>query len=46
MDIDTYVYMKQRRSTQDGQAVYFNIHKRFFNPDHVAREAAEVEKKL
>ena len=38
--------MKQRKITQDSQAVYFNIHKRFLDHDHVARQAAEADKKL
>ena len=28
-DMDAFVYVKQRRDTQDGQAVFFNVHKYF-----------------
>ena len=28
------------------QAVYFNIHKYFLNPDHVAKQATDSERKL
>ena len=45
-DIGTYVYVKQRKATQDGQAVFFNIHKHFLGLDHVARQATEAEGKL
>ena len=45
-DMDTYVYVKQRKGIQDGQAVFFNIHKHFLGPEHVARQAAEAEEKL
>ena len=31
---------------QDDQAVFFNIHKQFLGIDHVARHAAEAERKL
>ena len=44
MDTDAYVYVKQRRDLQDGQAVYFDIHKQFLGPDHVARQATKAEK--
>ena len=40
------VYMKQRKSMQDGWAVFFYDHKRFLGPDHVVRQAAEAEGKL
>ena len=33
----TYVYMKQRKSMQDGQAVFYDIHKQFLSHDHVTR---------
>ena len=45
-DMGSYVYVKQRKSMQDGQAVLFHIHKHFFNPDHVVRQAADAERKL
>ena len=38
--------MKQRKSIQDGWAVYFDIHKWFVDPDHVAKQATEAERKL
>ena len=28
---------------QDGQAVYFNVHKQYLDPDHVARHAADYD---
>ena len=31
---------------QDGQSVFFDIHKHFLDPDHVARQAAYAEGKL
>ena len=40
-DNDTYVYMKKKKSMQDGPVVYFDIHKRFFGHGHVAMQAAE-----
>ena len=43
---DTYVHMKQKKSMQDGQAVYFDIFKWFLGPDHVARQIAEAEENL
>ena len=46
MDTDTYVYVKQRKSIQDGQFVFFDIHKHFFGHDHVAMQAIEAERKL
>ena len=46
MNTDRYVYMKQRKSIQDGQAVFFDVHKCFLGPDHVARQATEAERKL
>ena len=45
-DMDTYVYVKQRKAMQDGQVVYFNIHKHFLGPNHVARQAADADRKL
>ena len=45
-DMDTFFYVKQTRGMQDGQAVFFNIHKHFLCPDHVARQAIEAEGKL
>ena len=38
--------MKQRKGTQDGQAVFFDIHKHFLGPYHVARQVTEAERKL
>ena len=43
---DAYVYMKQRNRTQYDQAVFIDIHKQFFRPGHVARQATETERKL
>ena len=45
-DTNTYVYVKQRKAMQDGQAVYFDGHKHFLGPDHVARQVAEAKGKL
>ena len=45
-DMDAYVYMKQRKDLQDCQVVYFNVHRWFFGPDHVASYATEAERKL
>ena len=44
--MDAYVYVKQSKAMQDNQAVYFDIHKHFCGPDHVARQAADAEGKL
>ena len=38
--------MKQRKATKDGRAVFFDIHKKFLDPDHVARQATDAEGKL
>ena len=46
MDTEAYVYLKQRKSMQYGQAVYFDVHKYFLGPDYVVRQAADVERKL
>ena len=40
MEMDIYVYMKQRKSTQDGQAVFFHI------PNHFMALTLWQEKKL
>ena len=40
-DMDDYVYAKQRKATQEDQAVYSNILKFFLCTDHMARQAAE-----
>ena len=45
-DMDAYVYVKQRKWTKDGQAVFFDIRKHLLRPDHVARQAADTERKL
>ena len=45
-DMDTYVYTKQRKATQDGKAMYFTVHKHFLGLEHVARQTAEAEGKL
>ena len=45
-DMDAFVYVKQRRGTQDSQAVFFNVHKHFLYPDHMARQAAGAERKV
>ena len=44
--MDAYVYVKQQKHLQDGQSVFFNVHKCFICPDHVARQAADAERKL
>ena len=31
---------------QDSQAVFFDVHKHFLGPDHVARKTADAEGKL
>ena len=46
MNKDAYVYVKQRKGMQDSQAVYFDIHKQFLDPDHVARQSTDAERKL
>ena len=46
MDIDAYVYVKQRKSMQDGKAMFFDIHKQYLGSDNVARQAAEAEEML
>ena len=45
MDTNTYVYVKQRKSMEDCQAVLFNIHNQYLGPDHVARQTEEAEAK-
>ena len=45
-DTNAFVYMKQSKATQYGQTVFFDIHKRFLGPDHVARQAPDAEEKL
>ena len=42
-DTDAFVYVKQRKSIQDGQAVFFDIHKHFLSIDHVAKQATDAE---
>ena len=44
--MDVFVYVKQRKETQDGWAVFFDVHKHFLGSEHVARQAAEAEEKL
>ena len=46
IDMDAYVYMKQRKAMQDSLAVYFKVHKHFLGPDPVARKAEDAEGKL
>ena len=46
MYMDAYIYMKLRMSTQNGQGVFFNVHKTVIVPDHVVRQATKEEKKL
>ena len=46
MDMHAYVNKKQRNSMQDGNTVYFNIHKQFLGPNHVVRQAVEAERNL
>ena len=45
-DMIAYIYVKQRKAIQDIQAVYFDVQKHFLCPDHMARQATEVEGKL
>ena len=45
-DMDAFVFVKERRGMHDNQAVSFNIHKHFLSPDHVARQATEIDGKL
>ena len=45
-NMDTFVYVKQRRGMQDGQAVLFDVQKHCLDPDHVARQATDAEGKL
>ena len=45
-DMDAFVYVKQRKALQDGQAVFFNVHKHFIGPDHMVRQATDAEGKL
>ena len=46
MDMGTHVDMKQRKSSLDGQRVYYNNNKQFLGSDHIARQAAEAGKNL
>ena len=46
MDTDAYSYMEQRKSMQNGQVVFFDIHKQFLGSGHVARLATEAKRKL
>ena len=46
MDTDSYVYMKQRKGMEDCQAMFFDNHKHFLGPDHVAMKATDAERKL
>ena len=46
IDINAFVYIKQRKATKDGPVVFFNIHKLFLGPDHVVRQSADAEGKL
>ena len=43
MDINAYEYVKHRKSVQDSQAAFFDVHKQFLGPDYVARKAVEAE---
>ena len=45
-DIHTCVYIKQRKSTQDDQEMFFDMYKWFLGLDHVARQATDAERKL
>ena len=45
-DMKAFVYMKQRKPLQDGQAVYLDIHEHFLGPDHVVRQATGAHGKL
>ena len=46
MDMDAYVYVKQKYSMQNGQTVFFDIHNQLLRPDHVIRQSTKVEGKL
>ena len=46
MDMDAYIYVKQKKSMQDGQAVFFDIRKQFLDTYHVTRQATDTERKL
>ena len=46
LNMEAYIYMKQRKGMQDGQAVLFDIHKQFLGPDHVACLATDKRRKL
>ena len=46
MDKDAFVYMKQKKSMQHGGAVFFDVHRQYLRPDHVASHATEAERKL
>ena len=41
-----YVYVKQRKGIQEGQEVFFDIHKQCFGPEHVTRQTTLAERKL
>ena len=45
-DTVAYVYVKQKKSTQDSQAVFFNVHMHFLDTGHVARQATNAENML
>ena len=45
-DMDAFVYLKQRKAMHDGQAAFFDIHKCFLGPDHVARQVTDAQGKL
>ena len=44
-NMDTFIYMKQRRGTQNVQAVFFNVHKCFLGTYHVTKQATDAEGK-
>ena len=46
IEMDAFVYMKQRKDSQDVPAVYLDIHKQYLGTDHVARQTAEADRKL
>ena len=46
LDTNAYECVKQRKSIQDGQVGYFDIHKHLLGHDHVARQDKDAETKL
>ena len=44
--MDEYVYIKQRKITMDGWAVFFDVDMQILCPNHVVWQAAEAKQKL